>query len=252
MPFYQTSIISVDPPTSNGAQLHLSWTALPLGGFGEAGFGEGGFGVGGAVCFQVYADGTLLYADVAARCTIPMPAATAQFAIGTVGPGEQHLSFSDSLPAAPKARAHLAWQGGTFLGTDGDGDVKGFRVYGSDAPGGAVDYATVLSDIPAYVAGVISDGFGMGGFGMGGFGMASGSYAWDSGVLASGSWTFGVTSYDSAGNESTPRMATVIIAVPPDPPTNLRHTLDGFGFGGFGGIGFGECVAVLTWTASTG
>lgn len=250
--FHQDCILSIDPPVPDGAQLHLSWTSLPLGGFGEAGFGEGGFGIGGAVSFQVYVDEKLSYSGTATQCTVPMPSATAQISIGTVGPGEQTSDESDSLPMLPKARVDLEWTGGTFQGTDGDQDVIGFHVYGSTTPGGSIDYTTPLASIAAYVGGIVTDGFGMGGFGSGGFGLASGSYSWASGVLVSGTWSFGVTAYDSAGNESPPQTASVVIAVPPGPPTNLTYTLQGFGYGGFGGIGFGESVAVLTWQPSTG
>ena len=57
--------------------------------------------------------------------------------------------------------------------------------------------------MPAYTAGVITDGFGYGGFGDGGFGEAAGSYSWTSGALTSGVWNFAVVPFDTAGNEGT-------------------------------------------------
>src|SRR5207245_1178859 len=121
--------------------------------------------------------------------------------VGTVDADEATADFSASLPAAAglSSRARLSWLGGTYLDTTGRDDIRGFRMYGPAAPGGPVDYTTVLATIPAYPGGWISDGFGQGGFGQGGFGRAATAYRWESGPLASGIWTLAVVPYDSAG-----------------------------------------------------
>ena len=88
----------------------------------------------------------------------------------------------------------MSWAGGTYLDPTGRDDVRGFRIYGSDAPGGPVDYATPLDTVAAYPGGWVSDGFGMGGFGSGGFGRAATTYQWQSDPLAPGVWQFAVVS----------------------------------------------------------
>jgi hypothetical protein len=116
-------------------------------------------------------------------------------------------------------RASLSWLGGTYLDPSGLDDIQGFLIYGSDVPGGPIDYATPLATVPAYPGGWISDGFGLGGFGQGGFGRSATSYGWESGPLSSGTWSFAVVPYDVAGNSRVPgQVATVAISQAPLPP----------------------------------
>ena len=130
-------------------------------------------------------------------------------------------------------------------------------MYGSDAPGGAVDDSVALADITAYPAGIATDGFGLGGFGAGGFGQSAGIYAWTSGPLAAGTWTFAVVPYDAAGNQGAAQTTTVTLTGPPREPaafagtsTRLQYALNGFGQVGFGCGGFGLPAATLLWNPS--
>ena len=114
----------------------------------------------------------------------------------------------------------------------------------------------------------------MGGYGTGGWGSVAGSYAWTSGPLAAGSWSFAVKPYDKAGNLGTGTVTAVTIAgtaaepaVGADGTTRLSYALAGFGLGGYGGgslyggggygdggfgggVGYGEAAATLTWQPS--
>ena len=100
---------------------------------------------------------------------------------------------------------------------------------GANARGG-IDYTTILATVPAYVAGIITDGFGYGGFGQGGFGQSAGSYSWTSQPLSGGTWNWGVKPFDTAGNEGSAQTTAVTIAAPPLPPapfpnmTRLQYT----------------------------
>jgi hypothetical protein len=84
--------------------------------------------------------------------------------------------------------------------------------------------------VPAYIAGMITDGFGYGGFGQGGLGQSAGAYSWTSQPLSGGTWNWGVKPFDIAGNEGPAQAAAVTIAAPPLPPapfadmTRLRYT----------------------------
>lgn len=84
--------------------------------------------------------------------------------------------------------------------------------------------------MPAYVAGIITEGFGYGGFGQGGFGQSAGTYSWTSQPLSGGTWNWGVKPFDTAGNEGPAQTAAVTIAAPPLPPapfpdmTRLSYT----------------------------
>ena len=224
--FSQEYILSVNPPYQYGTELLLSWVAdAPAG-----------------LVFQVYLDGQLVWSGSGTSASIPLPAVAGRIDIGTVSAANQQVSFGSSLPAAPLREAELTWTGGTYEAAD----IGGFHVYGSDAPGGSVDYGSVLATVPAYTAGIVTDGYGYGGFGQGGFGEAAGSYSWTSGPKAGGSWAFGVKAFDTAGNEGTAATATVAIAAPPLEPgafgTNLRLK--------YTYVGPPTFEATLTWNSS--
>jgi hypothetical protein len=175
--------------------------------------------------YQVYVDRRLSWSGLARRCLIPLPPGSSGrnvwVDVGTVAPDEAAIDFSSSLPAATSltTRAMLTWKGGTYLDSTGLDDIRGFRIYGSPAPGASVDYTRVLTTVAAYPGGWISDGFGMGGFGDGGFGRAASTYQWQSTFLASGNWSFAVVPYDQAGNaRGTGQLARVAIQEAPLPP----------------------------------
>ena len=111
-----------------------------------------------------------------------------------------------------------------------DADIAGFHIYGEHTPGGGIDYTAILATVPAYVAGIITDGFGYGGFGQGGFGQSAGSYSWTSQPLSGGTWNWGVKPFDTAGNEGSAQTTAVTITAPPLPPapfpnmTRLQYT----------------------------
>ncbi len=182
-----------------------------------------------------------------------MPPGPARIDIGTVAAGEETASFSSSLPSSPSRRVQLTWQSGTYAGAD----IAGFRVYSSDAPGGAIDYTAPLATITAYPAGIVTDGFGFGGFGAGGFGQAPGTYTWTSNPLAAGTWSFAIVPFDAAGNPGPAQATTATLNAPPREPglladglTRMTYTLNGAGQTGFGSGGFGLPTATLTWNPS--
>jgi hypothetical protein len=237
MPFSQATILSVSPPQLRGSQVFISWSSSSPAG----------------TWFQVYANQRLAWSGQRCRTWVPVPAGPVRIDIGAVGPGEQDVDFAGSLPAGPARRVQITWQSGTYKGVD----LAGFRVYGPDAPGGAVDDSIVLADITAYPLGIDTDGFGLGGFGAGGFGQLAGNYSWTSGPLAAGTWTFAVVPYDAAGNQGASQTTTVTITAPPrEPPafagtsTRLQYGLNGFGQVGFGTGGFGLPAATLIWNPS--
>jgi hypothetical protein len=179
--------------------------------------------------FHVYEGAKLRRSTQARRAHIPVPAARATLHVGTVLPAEATLDLSGSLPATPADRVRLDWLGGTFL----DENIAGFRVYGSAAAGGAVDYDTALADIPAYSMGMVFDGWNMGGWNQGGWGHAASSYSWTSAPLSSGDWTFAVVPYNAVGNESATAVETTeTVLVAPQAPAmdaagkRLTHTYD--------------------------
>jgi hypothetical protein len=191
----QQYITSVNPPVQYGTELYLSWTSdAPPG-----------------LVFQVYENDQLVWHGSSTYCTLPLPQFLARFDIGTVGSSEATANFASLLPPAPLIQAKLSWLGGTFEGTD----IAGFHVYGEESPGAGIDYTKILATIPAYTAGVITDGYGYGSFGQGGFGEAPGSYSWTSGRLLSGRWHFAVVPFDSSGNEGTGATTAVAIVGPP-------------------------------------
>ncbi len=240
--FHQDVILSVNPPVQQGMNLLLSWTALPLGGWGEAGWGEGLFGEGGAVFFQVYSAQELQWHGDTNHVVIPAPHEKTRLDIGTVGRGEELLSFASSLPGGSpaKRRVELDWLGGTFEGAD----IAGFHIYSEPSPGAGVDYAHILDTITAYPSGKIVDGWGLGGWGLGGWGASAGSYSWTSAPLYSGTWEFAVVPFDIPGNEGSAMTVSQAILVPPNEPapfpdrTRLHYTM------------IAGPRAVLTWNAS--
>jgi hypothetical protein len=237
MAFSQATILQVFQPQLFGSQVYLSWSSSSPSG----------------TWFQVYVNQRLAWSGQRLWTCVPFPTGPVRIDIGAVAAGEQGTDFAASLPSAPSRRVQITWQSGAYTGSD----LAGFHLYGSDAPGGAVDYSAVLADITAYPAGIATDGFGLGGFGSGGFGQLAGNYAWTSGPLAAGTWTFAVVPYDAAGNEGAAQTTTVTVAGPPPAPaafartsTRLQYALLGFGQVGFGSGGFGLSAATLTWNPS--
>jgi hypothetical protein len=194
----QQYITSVNPPVQYGTELYLSWESNPPSG----------------LVFQVYENGQLVWRGRSTYCTLPLPQSKVRFDIGTVGSAEATVSFAEELPPAPLLQAKLTWLGGTFEAPD----IAGFHVYGEESPGAGVDYTNILATIPAYTAGVITDGYGYGGFGQGGFGVSAGSYSWISDALSAGTWHFAVVPFDSSGNEGTGATTAVSITAPPLEP----------------------------------
>jgi len=237
MAFSQSTILQVYPPQIRGAQVYLCWeTTSPLG-----------------TNWQVYINRQLAWTGQRLWTWLPIPSGPIRIDIGTVDADEAYANFADALPSAPTRRAQLTWQSGTYKGID----LAGFRLYGVNEPGGPIDYSTVVADITAYPAGIITDGFGFGKFGGGGFGQTAGTYTWTSKPLTSGAWQFAVVPYDQAGNEGVAQTTTVVInAVPGEPTafsnstTRLQYGLNGFGQVGFGANGFGLTTSLLTWNPS--
>jgi len=201
----QQYITSVSAPLQWGTEVFLSWTSdIPA---------------GANLVYQVYENDALVWHGTSPYCTLPVPAYTVRFDIGTVGFTQQGVSFASLLPPAPLLQAELSWLGGTFEASD----IAGFHVYGENSPSAGINYSSVLASIPAYTAGIITDGFGYGNFGFGGFGNASGSYNWTSGALTSGRWNFAVTPFDSNGNEGTAATTSVTIVAPPGEPAPFAN-----------------------------
>jgi hypothetical protein len=169
--------------------------------------------------------------------------------LGTVDPDEMAQDFSSNLtgPGGTGERANLTWYGGTYLDATGLNDVSGYLIYQSPSPGSAVSYGTPVSNMPAYPARIITDGFGIGEFGRGGFGRSASSYEWYSDPLTSGVWQFAVVPYDNAGNAQTSAQTiSVTISTAPRPPeandTGTRLT--------YSYPGSASPVATLNWLAS--
>lgn len=200
--FDQSTITDVKPPTWDGSALQLEWTSSAP---------EG-------TVFQVYVGRVLAWHGTSRWVAIPMPSSRVRVDIGTVGPGEGAVDFSDSLPASPDDRARLSWLGGTYLDPTGNDAVAGFRIYGARTPGGAIDYTEMLARVTAYPGGILTDGYGLGGYGQGGYGRAASAYSWTSPSLPAGTWPFAVVSHDAAGNPGMPALTSVSIASPPRPP----------------------------------
>jgi hypothetical protein len=189
----------------DATDLHLTWTATSPAG----------------TVFQVYVNRRLVWHGTERSITIPVPNGLAAIQVGSVPAANEETDFSAvlPLPGGTGDRVRLSWLGGTYLDRTGGDDIAGFHVYGSPGPGQALNSTTALSTLAAYPGGTIADGFGQGGFGQGGFGRAASTYAWTSGRLASGAWSFGVLPFDVAGNEAaagTP--LAVSISTRPRPP----------------------------------
>jgi hypothetical protein len=197
MPFDQSTLLSVLPPVPHGPQWVIAWTTSSPPG----------------TWWQIYIDGALAWSGQATQVMLPAPD-LARVAIGAVLAGEENTDFSGSLPPGPLRRATLTWQGGLFEGAD----LAAFNVYQAAGPGVAVTLSNPVATITAYPAAIVLDGYGYGGYGQGGYGSAAGSYSWESGQLASGSWQFAVVPVDQAGNLGTPSYASVTIAAPPSEP----------------------------------
>lgn len=191
----QEYITNVNPPVQHGTELYLSWGSVAPPG----------------LMFQVYQNDQLVWTGSSPYCTLPLPQCLVRFDIGTVGFTQKNTSFASLLPPAPLLQAELTWLGGTFEGPD----IAGFHVYGEEAPGAGINYTNILATIPAYTAGIITDGYGYGGFGLGGFGEAPGSYSWISDSLSSGTWHYAVVPFDTSGNEGTAATTSVTILAPP-------------------------------------
>lgn len=188
MAFDSSVITRVYPPapTSPGA-VRLRWEASSPAG----------------TTFQVYASGLLVWAGAATTCVIPTPSGKVRIEIGAVGAAEKDLDFSGSLQPAPLDRATITWTGGPALGDD----LAGFHVYQGASAGGPIDYSRPVATIPAYAGGKPVAG------------VSESSYRWVSPPLRSGSWSFGVRSFDVNGNEGAAMEGVVVVAIPPEPPT---------------------------------
>jgi hypothetical protein len=236
MAFSQAPISNVQVAL-DGAELFVSWSSTaPLG-----------------TCYQVYINRTLAWWGRSMRCHVTRPVTPGGgniwVDVATVSPAEAALDFSINLPSPTgmSTRAQLTWNGGTYLDATGNDDVSGFLLYGSDAPGGPVDYTTAVATVSAYPGGWISDGFGLGGFGTGGFGRVATKYQWQSGPLASGVWQFAIVPYDAAGNLRHPgQVASVTINEAPLPPAPATDgTLLSYQYSGAG-----TKLVTLNWLPS--
>ena len=225
MSFSQSSITRVNPPVQHGTQLLLSWTSSATDG----------------TLYQVYLNQQLVWCGVGLSCSIPLPTAVSRIDIGTIGTGDAQVDFASELAPGPARQVMLSWLGGTYQGVD----IAGFHIYGEQTPGGGIDYTMILATVPAYIAGMITDGFGYGGFGQGRFSQSAGAYSWTSRPLSGGTWTWGVKPFDTAGNEGSAEITAVTIAAPPSPPapfpdmTRLKYT--------YGNL---TKQATLNWNAS--
>lgn len=202
MPFSTANIIGVPLTQELGdGSILVTWTSSSASG----------------IVAQVYENRQLVWWGTDRQVTLPPILIRAVFVVGEVGPGEDSTDFSGSLPLLPGTgnRADLQWDGGYFEGKD----LDGFRVYGSTAPGGAVDQTIVLNDQPIALPGLFATGYGTSPYGQGGYGSGGqGHYFWRSDPLANGVWTFSVIPYDTAGNEGTAQTIAVTIATIPNPP----------------------------------
>jgi hypothetical protein len=178
--------------------------------------------------FQVYVGSTLAWWGTGNRARFPFPSQTETLyiTVGAVGPAEGGTDFSASL-TVPRDRVTLEWDGGYWEADD----LAGFRVYGSP-PGGAVDYSKPLATIPITADTGVS-GWGQGGWGMGGWGVGSSQFQWVSDRLQTGTYTFAVAPYDTAGNENpAPLTVTIAVVVQPLAPAagaggvRLSYSLD--------------------------
>jgi hypothetical protein len=192
--------------------------------------------------YQVYLNRRLAWWGMETRCELPLPPTRSEVAICAVPVGEERINYAASIPAGSGLckRPRLTWKGGSYLG-----DVDAYRVYGEATPGGGLDYAVPLGEVPASPSGHDADGWGEGGWGEGGWGGSARSYSWLGSPLGPGTWAFAVKAVDRSGKESTAATTSVVIAGPPRPPepasdgSRLRYTFNA-----------GTRVASLSWLAS--
>jgi hypothetical protein len=226
VPFDQSTILGDPILTPDGFELRVRWASSDPPG----------------TTFQVYVDGVLAWSGVSRSATIARPAAFARVDVGAVRFGESGLGFGSLVPSlgGTPRRVELTWTGGTYL----DDAIAGFNVYGEATPGGGIDYGTPLGHVAAYGA-VVTDGWGFGGWGEGGWGVASGSYAWTSGPLYSGTWHWGVKAVDSSGNEGTAATFSETVVAAPRPPAP-----DAAGRMLTAAYNAGTGIVTLSWLAS--
>lgn len=201
MPFDQTTILEVYPPTRVFGGWKISWvTASP------------------GLVSQVYVNKKLSYHGYATEFVLATSSSKSRIDIGTVDVGEDTTDFSSDLDPAPETRVTFSWLGGLWEASD----LSGFRIYGESTPGSGISYLLPLGDIQAYPEGLETDGFGMGGFGSGGFGSASALYTWTSEPLrVSGIWNYAIVPYDKLGNEGAAALVSQAVTVAPGPPSRL-------------------------------
>ncbi len=218
MAFDQSNITDlVVTPSAATAQVRLAWSSTEPAG----------------TTYQVYANERLAWYGTALGCSLPWPTVATHYEVGAVGPGEDLIDYSDSLPAQPPlGEARLAWYGGNYL-AGGGGDIASYRVYGETTAGGGLNLSTPLATVPASIGPNSASGFGRGRFGRGGFGSGEVAYTWTSQpVASSGTWTFGVAAVDAAGVEGTMATVAVDLLRPPKPPApdslgrRLTYTFD--------------------------
>ncbi len=164
--------------------------------------------------YQAYQDRSLVWYGTETTCRLNLPSSRTWIDVGVVGSGESLTDFSGSLDSAPTTRATLTWKGGTYL----DPTITSFQIFGSLAPGQPVSMTRLLATVPAYDAGIVTDGYGLGGYGEGGFGQSASTYTWTSEPLSPGVWSFAVQSVDQSGLTSMTATTTVTIAGPPNAP----------------------------------
>lgn len=234
MPFSQSNIIEVFPPQFHGREAYLSWSASgPV-----------------DTWYQVYLNQQLVWSGQRCWAWVPVPPGPMRVDIGSVGPGEEDANFAQLLPPAPRRRARIAWQSGTYTGMD----LAGFHVYGELVQGQGVNFSAPLAEITAYPSNVLTDGFGLGLFGSGGLGHVASDYSWTSGPLSAGPWEFAIVPFDVAGNEGPATTTSVIVAAPPRAPASfpggpgrLQRSVSAMGQTPFGAGGFGLPGLVLSW-----
>lgn len=180
--------------------------------------------------YQLYLDGTLTWWGTATQVILPLPSQAVHIDVGTVAAGEGPTDFSGSLPSAPPRRVQLAWTGGTWESPT----IAGYHIYQSDVAGGAIDYTKPVATVPFQTGAQTYDGYGRGGYGAGGYGAGDASFSWTSDPLATGTWSFAVVPFDTAGNEQASHLtisqAVTARPAPPAPDSagrRLTYTLSG-------------------------
>ena len=225
MPFSDSTIISIAPPTFGPGTMTVSWTSSSP---------EGTW-------YQIYINLQLAWRGQTTTATVAVPAGPVNSCnIGTVLPGEQDTDFSSTFNGS-NLFVKLEWQGGMFESPN----LSGFYVYQSPTAGAAINYTTPVATIPAYSQGVVTDGYGQGGYGQGGYGSSANTYSWTSTALAGGLWNFAVAPFDTAGNVGTPQTCQVQIIAPPlEPAANPGGSRLTYSFNP------STEEATLTWLAS--